>query len=431
MSVRIAFYAPLKAPDHPVPSGDRTVARLLVSALRAAGYDPEVASALRTFDRHGASERQRAIREAGGREADRLVGEFRRRPVAGRPRLWFTYHCYYRSPDWIGPAVANALAIPYVVAEPSRAGKRASGPWAIGHEGAEAALDRADLLLATTPADREALDRARPPRQRIADLPPFLDLAEWAGTERLAGNSDPRAVTPGLAGPAKRAGESPEPTARTDAEALPDLGPSVGSGFSLREPRNDGGVGLSGPTRLLAVAMMREGDKLASYRELAAALVCIPASGWTLDIVGDGPARAEVEALFAGFGERVTIRGAVEDRAHLASLYAASDLLVWPAVNEAYGMALLEAQAFGCPVLAGRHGGVASVVQDGVTGRLVAPGDVDGFARTLSEMIADRSSLAGLGEAARRFVHRERDLPSAAAILRRELRQLDAPALAA
>ena len=50
-------------------------------------------------------------------------------------------------PDWIWPRVAGALRLPYVVAEGSRAPKRASGPWALGHAGAEAALDRADLLL--------------------------------------------------------------------------------------------------------------------------------------------------------------------------------------------------------------------------------------------------------------------------------------------
>jgi glycosyltransferase involved in cell wall biosynthesis len=45
-------------------------------------------------------------------------------------------------------------------------------------------------------------------------------------------------------------------------------------------------------------------------------------------------------------------------------------------VNEAYGMALLEAQAHACPVVAGAYGGVASVVEDGRTGILTVPGDV-------------------------------------------------------
>ena len=47
--MRIAFYAPLKSPDHPVPSGDRQMARLLVAALRHAGHDVEIASELRSY----------------------------------------------------------------------------------------------------------------------------------------------------------------------------------------------------------------------------------------------------------------------------------------------------------------------------------------------------------------------------------------------
>ncbi len=45
---RILFFAPLKAPDHPTPSGDRTVGRLIVRALKRAGYGVELASRLRT-----------------------------------------------------------------------------------------------------------------------------------------------------------------------------------------------------------------------------------------------------------------------------------------------------------------------------------------------------------------------------------------------
>jgi glycosyltransferase involved in cell wall biosynthesis len=77
-----------------------------------------------------------------------------------------------------------------------------------------------------------------------------------------------------------------------------------------------------------------------------------------------------VEALLAPFGDRVRSLGALPG-GRLPALYAACDLYVWPAVREAYGMAMLEAQALGLPVLAGDEGGVADVVADGVTGRLV------------------------------------------------------------
>ena len=48
-SMRVAFYAPLKSPNHPVPSGDRQMARLLMKGLECAGHTIEVASELRSF----------------------------------------------------------------------------------------------------------------------------------------------------------------------------------------------------------------------------------------------------------------------------------------------------------------------------------------------------------------------------------------------
>jgi glycosyltransferase involved in cell wall biosynthesis len=373
-AVKVAFYAPMKSPGHPSPSGDRTMARLLLKALAQAGFKPEVASELRTWDRAGDSGFQAEARRASHEEADRLVARW---SGGGGPRLWFTYHVYYKAPDWIGPRVADALGIPYVVAEGSRAGKRATGPWALGHAGAEAALDRADVVFTMTAADREALERCRFERQRLLDLPPFLDLGEWGG--------------------------SPVPPSAASRES-------------------------QAPVRLLTVAMMRHGDKLESYRILAEALAQTANEAWNLDIAGDGEARDEVESLFAAFGPRVTFHGRL-DGAALARLYGAADLLVWPAVNEAYGMALLEAHAFGCPVLAGRYGGVASVVRDGLTGVLTPPGDAAAFAHALRRLLRDGARRA-LGETARAFVTRERGLDQAAARLRDGLMPLLAEARA-
>ncbi len=90
--MRIAFYAPLKPPDHPVPSGDRRMARLLVEALRRAGHRVELASRLRSREPQGDPLRQRAIAARGRRTAERLIAAWRARPVAERPAAWFTYH---------------------------------------------------------------------------------------------------------------------------------------------------------------------------------------------------------------------------------------------------------------------------------------------------------------------------------------------------
>src|SRR5947199_1483675 len=121
--MRIAFYAPLKPPDHPVPSGDRRVAQLFLEALRLAGHEPFVASRLRSYDGHGDAARQRRLATIGGYVAERLLRCWHASPDE-TPDLWFTYHLYYKAPDWLGPAVSSALGIPYVVADASSAPKR-------------------------------------------------------------------------------------------------------------------------------------------------------------------------------------------------------------------------------------------------------------------------------------------------------------------
>src|SRR5213593_2418598 len=101
--MRIAFYAPLKPPDHPVPSGDRRVAQLFLDALRLAGHEPFLASRLRTFDGTGHPARQAHLAALGRRTAARLLRHWQEMPGTA-PRLWFTYHLYYKAPDWLGPA---------------------------------------------------------------------------------------------------------------------------------------------------------------------------------------------------------------------------------------------------------------------------------------------------------------------------------------
>ncbi|MEZ0171795.1 glycosyltransferase family 4 protein [Microvirga sp. TS319] len=353
----VAFYAPLKGPDHPLPSGDRTMARLLMRALGQAGLTPRLASALRTLDKAGNGRVQEDLKRQSRAEASRLIAHYRALPEERRPCLWFTYHVYYKAPDWIGPQVSDALNIPYVIAEGSRAAKRAQGPWALGHAGAEEALDRADAIFVMTAKDRVALESARPAHQTLVDLPPFMDTGEWPKTSAVRGSPGPQ---------------------------------------------------------LLAVAMMRDGDKLASYRILADALARMAHLPWRLAIVGDGEARPEIERLFAPLSPRIRFHGQIEDRNRLAALYRNADLFVWPAVNEAYGMVFLEAQFFGCAVAAGDFGGVASVVKNGETGVLTAPGDPAAFSEAMKDLLEHPERLRTLGANAQRFVSEERNLDGAA-----------------
>ena len=63
-AMKVAFYAPLKPPDHPVPSGDRQLARALLQALRAGGHETFVASRFRSYDGAGDAARQARLRRA-------------------------------------------------------------------------------------------------------------------------------------------------------------------------------------------------------------------------------------------------------------------------------------------------------------------------------------------------------------------------------
>ncbi|HYC13665.1 MAG TPA: hypothetical protein VEC75_05420, partial [Stellaceae bacterium] len=176
--MRIAFYAPLKPPDHPVPSGDRRMARLLLQAIERAGHETMVAARLRSWDGTGDRGRQERVRALGNRIAARFVARARRDPRR-RPDLWLTYHLYYKAPDWIGPEVAEALGIPYVVAEASLAQKRRGGAWDLGHRATAAALARADRVIGLNSADREGVLPALASPERWLALKPFLDNAPF------------------------------------------------------------------------------------------------------------------------------------------------------------------------------------------------------------------------------------------------------------
>ncbi len=178
---------------------------------------------------------------------------------------------------------------------------------------------------------------------------------------------------------------------------------------------------------LLAVAMMRPGDKLASYRLLAEALQALRGSDWQLLVAGDGPARAEVEAALGAVPQdRVRWLGEVTAEA-LPALYAACDLLVWPAIHEAYGMALLEAQATGLPVVAGQGPGVAQLVLDGRTGCLTEAGDAAAFAQAVAGLLAAPETRRAMAAAAQARVAARHGLTAAAARLDAVLREAVAP----
>ena len=182
------------------------------------------------------------------------------RPAEARPRAWFTYHAYHKSPDWLGPAVTAALGLPYLLAETSFAPKQEGGAWALGHAAAERAIRAADVILALTRRSMpNAWRRWWPAPARCRRLPPFIDPA-------------------------------PGRTARQERERHRA---ALARRFAL-DPQQPW---------LLTVAMMRADVKRDSYGLLAHALAQLRDLRWQLLVVGDGPARSEVAAMLRVLGD--------------------------------------------------------------------------------------------------------------------------------
>jgi glycosyltransferase involved in cell wall biosynthesis len=360
--MRVLLHTPLKPPDHPVPSGDREMARGFSRLLMRLGHQVIMPSASRVAPGVPEPEAHLGLERRARRQAERLIERWRALPAHHPERydLWFTYHCYYRKPDWLGPIVTRALGIPYVIAEASHAAQRAVGATRLGHRATERALAAADLVITVNPRDVAGVATRLRPGGRQVWLPPFIDVRpyRWARQSRT---------------------------------------------------KNDA-------PRLLAVGMMRTRDKLESYRVLAQAFDLLGKRPWEAVLVGDGAARGEIEGLMAPFGSRVRFAGAVSQD-ELLALYAAADLYVWPAINEAYGMAFLEAQAAGVPVVAGRTGGVPAVVADGISGLLTPIGDAAAFAAAVARLLDDPRERARLaGNTAARIAARHDDRAAAHAL---------------
>jgi glycosyltransferase involved in cell wall biosynthesis len=132
--------------------------------------------------------------------------------------------------------------------------------------------------------------------------------------------------------------------------------------------------------------------------DLRAVLEQVP--GTRLALVGDGPARGDLEKRFAGLPAR--FMGYMQGEA-LSQAYASADLFVFPSALESFGLVVVEAMAAGLPVVASRVGGVMDVVTEGETGYTFAPGDVAGLVEGVRQIAEDRPRLEKMRRAARAF----------------------------
>ena len=353
---KIAFYAPLKPPDHHIPSGDRRMARNLYAALEKAGYDVFLASRYICYSKRWSDEYFDLRKNGALEEAERLIALWQRDGT--RPDLWFSFHNYCKAPDWLGMEICSRLDIPLVHGKPCKTGQGPNGEWDKWRVESQKSIDMAEANIVMTYNDRAYLE-SLVPKNRIYWMPPFLDTGLLQISDHLESG--------------------------VDANSL-----------------------WQGGLKLFAPAMMRPGAKMESYEILASALQKLDARQWSLVIAGSGPGFDDVKALFSWDKKnRVNMIGEVSS-GEIFHLIDHADVLTWPGWREAYGMVYLEAASRGCPVVALNNMGVPLVVEHERSGLLATPPDAATYAKCLARLMDDEKLVAKLATGAREFFDNER-----------------------
>jgi glycosyltransferase involved in cell wall biosynthesis len=141
------------------------------------------------------------------------------------------------------------------------------------------------------------------------------------------------------------------------------------------------------PIRCLAVARLVERKGLG---ELIRAFALLPRNSFTLEIVGEGPDREALGGLAARLGIAREIRFAGSlDRSAVAERYRAADLFTLPSSAEAFGNVFAEALASGLPIVGSTVGGIPELVEHGVNGLLIDPGQPIALAQAIQYLAHD------------------------------------------
>jgi glycosyltransferase involved in cell wall biosynthesis len=376
--MQIAFYAPMKSPEHPNPSGDRRIAQLLMRALIQGGHQVKLASEYRSYEGAGNAAAQSAIKLEAETQASALLNAYTTGKLV-RPHIWFTYHLYHKAPDWIGPLICEALKIPYIIAEASYAPKQSGGLWDLGLRASKRAIAIASAVISFNAVDDGCISPLLKAEAKTSFIPPFVDTQPYADAARKKNYY--RGVI------AEQHSIDPD------------------------------------PPWLICVAMMRPGDKLRSYEQLGLALSSLQDRPWRLLVVGDGSAREQVKLALARLKKRVHWIG-VQDSKALPGIYAACDIYVWPAVNEAFGMAFIEAQASGLVVIAGNSRGVSGVVNAPDCGLLVEPENPEALTAAIAKLLDEPQNRQAMASRARQHIQQHHDLDGGATALTRVLKEV-------
>lgn len=352
--MKILFYAPMKPPGHPHPSGDLTIATGLMRFLRSRGHEVRVASRLRSRDA--------LLRPWAWPGVLAEQARVRRALAASRPDIWLTYHTYYKAPDLLGPYVVKN-ACPYVIFQGAYSTKvRRRLATAPGFYANRHALLRAGHVFENRLLDEANVLRLLP-RERVGYVAPGIFPADFSFSEEFRA--------------------------------------------ALRAA-----WGVGDKPLVLTAAMFRPGVKAEGLRLTIQACGMLVREGLdlVLAVAGDGEAREEIAALAAReLPGSHRFLGKVP-REEMFKAYSAADLFAFPGIRESLGMVFLEAQSCGRPVVAFENGGVPEVVFKGRTGLLTPLGDPGAFARAIGSLCRDASLRGRMGEAAAARVRQCHDL---------------------
>jgi glycosyltransferase involved in cell wall biosynthesis len=131
----------------------------------------------------------------------------------------------------------------------------------------------------------------------------------------------------------------------------------------------------------------------------------------TLTIVGDGPDRFELEQLTEKFNLKESVRFVgYQSQSSVRQFIQQTDVFVLPSFAEGVPVVLMEAMAAGLPVVTTRIAGISELVEDGISGYLVPPGDAASLAKSISLLLDDHELRKLMGKAGRAKVQQEFNL---------------------
>jgi len=368
----ISFYAPIKPPDHHIPSGDRLIAQNIFKALKLTHANVELASRYIAYSkRHDPSildERKKGALD----EADRLIADYKARSKELRPHLWLTYHPYCKAPDWIGARISDALGIPYVTIEAAKTGQGGKEDfWKPWREEAQAGIITANRHLVFKPTDWQYLSNLLNSENNLSRFNPFID----------AENIEP--ATP---------------------MALPD------------------NWDKSTPV-LITTGMMRKGKKVENFNILAEALKGLGVD-FNLIIVGGGPEEDTIKEAFSHIDKAQLHWTGLIEHAEVLRWMRSSDIFIWPGWKEPIGMVYLEAQLQELPVIAFKSMGVPLVVEHNSSGYLVPENDIMELRAAMRILLTDQNLRKNMGKNGRAKVLAEHGINAAAESLDQILSEL-------